>query len=157
MKIIQSDFIALNAKIAILTTHVNNFINENLLRNSIDTLIRIGKIKKDNITIIKVPGSQELPLITNIIVKSKKYDAIIVLGSIIKGKTMHFELLATSVTNEISNISIQNNIPITLGLITAENVIQAIDRSGTKYGNKGHDAALACLELINIINKINKL
>ncbi|WP_367677312.1 6,7-dimethyl-8-ribityllumazine synthase [Buchnera aphidicola] len=154
MKNIEGDVTATNSKIAILISRFNNFINQNLLHGAIDTLNRIGKIQNNNITVIKVPGSYEIPIIANIISNVKKYHGIIALGTIIKGETIHFDKLATDIISKISNISIKNNIPIALGILMTENIEQAINRSGTKLGNKGSEAALTVLEMINIIKII---
>lgn len=153
---IEGNVTTKNSRIAILISRFNNFINQNLLYGAIDTLNRIGKVKNHNITVIKVPGSYEIPIIANIISNSKKYHGIIALGTIIKGETIHFDKLATDITSQISNISIKNNIPIALGILMTENIEQAMHRSGTKLGNKGSEAALTVLEMINIIKIIQQ-
>ncbi|ANF17172.1 6,7-dimethyl-8-ribityllumazine synthase [Buchnera aphidicola (Schlechtendalia chinensis)] len=155
MKIIKNTVLAQTEKIAIIISRFNYFINQNLLSGSLDTLKRIGQVKSENITIIHVPGTFEIPIIADIIASQKKYDAIIVLGTIIKGKTPHFSLLSNEISKKISSISIQYKIPISFGIIVANNIQQAIERSGTKMGNKGSESALVTLEMINIINKIN--
>lgn len=156
IKIIEGDLITQNSNIAILVPRFNNFINQNLLHGAIDILNRIGKIKNKNITVITIPGSYEIPIIANIISASLKYDGIIALGTIIKGETVHFNTLTSDITTQISNISIKNNIPISLGIIMTENIEQAMHRSGTKLGNKGSEAALAILEMINVIKILRK-
>ncbi|WP_343128091.1 6,7-dimethyl-8-ribityllumazine synthase [Buchnera aphidicola (Takecallis taiwana)] len=157
VKSIDAGVTTKKSKIAILIPRFNNFINQNLLQGAIDTLHRIGKIQKKNITVIKVPGSYEIPIIANIVSSSLKYNGIIALGTIIKGETVHFDKLATDITAQISNISIKNNIPIALGILMTENIEQAIHRSGTKLGNKGIEAALTILEMINIIKILQEL
>lgn len=156
MKIINEKITVKNGKIAIVIARFNNFINENLLSGAIDTLKRIGKIKSKNITIIKVPGSFEIPIIIKNLIKFHKYDAIITLGTIIKGETEHYKYIAKQTSNGILKISIKKNIPISFGILITKNIEQAIERSGTKMGNKGSEAALCVLEMINIIKKIKK-
>ncbi|QCI27399.1 6,7-dimethyl-8-ribityllumazine synthase [Buchnera aphidicola (Therioaphis trifolii)] len=154
MQIIEGDLISENSKIAIVIPRFNNFINQNLLNGAIDILIRIGKIKNKNITIIKIPGSYEIPIILNNISSFLNYDGIITLGTIIKGETEHFKVLSSNITSKISEISLKNNIPISLGILMTDTIEQAINRSGLKFGNKGSEAALVVLEMINIIKKI---
>ncbi|QCI26197.1 6,7-dimethyl-8-ribityllumazine synthase [Buchnera aphidicola] len=156
MKIIQSDIISKDAKIAIIVPRFNNFININLLNGAIDILNRMGQVKNENITIIKIPGSYEIPIIANILTHKCKYHGIIALGTIIKGETIHFHTLSSDITTKISNISIKTNIPIALGILMTENIEQAIHRSGAKLGNKGSEAALTILEMINVIKNITK-
>ncbi|WGS66240.1 6,7-dimethyl-8-ribityllumazine synthase [Enterobacteriaceae bacterium ET-AT1-13] len=154
MKIINSTFNTSNSTIAIVISRFNEFINKSLLKGSIDILKRIGKISDNNITIVWVPGAYEIPLITQLLANSKKYKAIITLGTIIKGETKHFEYISNSIISNISNIILKTEIPIILGILTTNNIEQAINRSGCKSGNKGIDAALNALEMINIINNI---
>ena len=156
IQIIEGTIIAKNSKIAILTPRFNNFINQNLLYAAIDTLKRIGKVQDNNITVIKIPGSYEIPIIANLITQSLRYHGIIALGTIIKGETVHFDKLTSDITTQISNIIIKHNIPIALGILMTDNIEQAIHRSGTKLGNKGSEAALTILEMINIIKIIQK-
>ncbi|CAL4043148.1 6,7-dimethyl-8-ribityllumazine synthase [Buchnera aphidicola (Phyllaphis fagi)] len=156
MKIIEGNVITQESKIAIIVPRFNTFINQNLLTGAIDTLIRIGKVPHKNINIIKVPGSYEIPIIANIISNSQNYHGIIALGTIIKGETIHFENISTEVSSKLSEISIKTNIPIALGILMTENIEQAISRSGTKLGNRGSEAALSILEMINIIKIIQK-
>ncbi|WDI78333.1 6,7-dimethyl-8-ribityllumazine synthase [Candidatus Purcelliella pentastirinorum] len=155
MNIIKVPLTASYAKIAIIISRFNEFTNKNILESAIDVLKRIGEIQDKNITVIWVPGACELPITCKIIAKNKKYHAIITLGTIIKGETLHFKSISSIVNKEIANISITHNIPIIIGVITANNIEQAINRSGMKFGNKGCEAALTTLEMINIIKKIN--
>ncbi|XBC41670.1 MAG: 6,7-dimethyl-8-ribityllumazine synthase [Buchnera aphidicola (Kaburagia rhusicola rhusicola)] len=156
MKIIEATVLAQTAKIAIIISRFNYFINKHLLDGALNTLKRIGQIKDENITIIYVPGTFEIPIISHIIANKKKHNAIIVLGTIIKGSTVHFSLLSNEVIKQVSKISNQYTIPISFGIITANNVQQAIERAGTKIGNKGSESALVALEMINIIDTINR-
>lgn len=156
MKIIEATVLAQTAKIAIIISRFNYFINKHLLDGALNTLKRIGQIKDENITIIYVPGTFEIPIIAHTIANKKKYNAIIVLGTIIKGSTIHFSLLSNEVIKQVSKISTQYKIPISFGVITANNIQQAIERAGTKIGNKGSESALVALEMINIIDTINR-
>ncbi|AAO27118.1 6,7-dimethyl-8-ribityllumazine synthase [Buchnera aphidicola str. Bp (Baizongia pistaciae)] len=153
MKIVQETISTKTKKnIAIIISRYNNFINQHLLDGALDILKRIGQINQKNIPIIHVPGAYEIPIIASIISKQKKYNAIIALGTIIKGHTLHYSHISHAVNSGLTNISITNNIPISIGIITANNIEQAIERAGTKLGNKGSEAALTALEMINIIN-----
>ncbi|QCI23422.1 6,7-dimethyl-8-ribityllumazine synthase [Buchnera aphidicola] len=156
MKIIKETTLTKKAKIAIIISRFNHFINQNLLNGALDVLQRIGQVKKRNITVIYVPGTFEIPIIADILASKKQHDAIVVLGTIIKGGTKHFSILSKEVSKKISNISTKYRIPIAFGIIIANDIKQAIERSGTKMGNKGSESALVVLEMINIINKIIK-
>lgn len=154
MNIIESEIVTKESKIAIVIARVNRFINQNLLEGSVDVLKRIGYVQDKNITIIWVPGAYELPLIAKALAMSNQYDAIIVLGTVIKGMTMHFEFIAQECSTSISNISIENMLPIGFGLLFVDDVHQAIERSGIKGSNKGKEVALSVLEMINILKII---
>ncbi|URJ30141.1 6,7-dimethyl-8-ribityllumazine synthase [Blochmannia endosymbiont of Camponotus sp.] len=156
MNIIEGGTTANKAKISIAVVRFNRFINNNLLEGALDILKRIGHIKDENITIIWVPGAYELPLIAKALAISDKYDGIIALGTVIRGITLHFELIAKECSSGLSNISIENTLPIGFGLLTTDNISQAIERSGVKSNNKGSEAALAVLEMINILQIIKK-
>ncbi|URJ27959.1 6,7-dimethyl-8-ribityllumazine synthase [Candidatus Blochmannia vicinus (nom. nud.)] len=156
MNIIEGSTTANEAKIAIAVVRFNRFINNNLLEGALDILKRIGHIKDENITTIWTPGAYELPLIVKALAISHKYDGIIALGTVIRGITLHFELIARECSSGLSNISIENTLPIGFGLLTTDNISQAIERSGVKANNKGSEAALAVLEMINILQIIKK-
>ncbi|URJ32655.1 6,7-dimethyl-8-ribityllumazine synthase [Blochmannia endosymbiont of Camponotus sp.] len=154
MNIIESDTMANQAKIAIAVVRFNRFVNNNLLEGALDVLKRIGHVKDENITIIWVPGSYELPLIAKALAISHKYDGIIALGTVIRGFTVHFEFVAKECSSGLSRISMENTLPIGFGLLTTDNISQAIERSGVKSNNKGSEAALSVLEMINILKII---
>lgn len=156
MNIIESNVIAEDARIAIIVVRFNRFINKNLLDGALDILQRIGRVKDKNITVVWIPGAYELPLIAKVLAMSHKYDAIIALGAVIRGLTMHFEFISRQCSSSISDISIQNMLPIGFGLLTTDDVNQAIERSGIKNNNKGSEAALAVLEMINVLKIIRK-
>ncbi|QCI23970.1 6,7-dimethyl-8-ribityllumazine synthase [Buchnera aphidicola (Macrosiphoniella sanborni)] len=157
MNIIQSGITNKNASISIIVARFNEFINKNLLFGAIDTLTRIGQVNQENILTIYVPGAYEISTVANYIAKSNKYHAIITLGTIIKGETDHFKYISNDTISNLSKISIQYCIPITLGILTTNNIEKSIERCGTKMGNKGSEAALAALEMINIVQDLKKL
>ncbi|MFP3019505.1 MAG: 6,7-dimethyl-8-ribityllumazine synthase [Arsenophonus sp.] len=154
MNIIKGSVAAPRSRIAIVAARFNNFISNRLLEGAIDTLERIGQVVTENITVVWVPGAYELPLIIKTLVEMKKYDAIVALATIIRGETPHFEYLSSECSAGLSNVSMRSNIPVAFGILTTNNIEQAIERAGTKAGNKGVDAALAALEMINIIHLI---
>ncbi|WP_422667357.1 6,7-dimethyl-8-ribityllumazine synthase [Buchnera aphidicola] len=156
MNTIEASITVKNVSIAIVIARFNEIINNNLLMGALDILIRIGKIPKENILKIYVPGAYEIPLISNYLANSGKYDAIIAIGTIIKGNTYHFKNIANDTTSTLLKISTKYCIPITLGLLITENIEQSIERSGCKMGNKGSEAALSALEMINVMKKIKK-
>ncbi|AHG59938.1 6,7-dimethyl-8-ribityllumazine synthase [Buchnera aphidicola] len=157
MNIIQSGITAKHASIVIIIARFNEFINKNLLLGALDTLKRIGQVEEKNILQIYVPGTYEISVAASYIAKSGKYDAIIVIGTIIKGDTDHFKYIAGDTTSNLLKISTQYLIPITLGILTTNSIEQSIERSGTKMGNKGSEAALAVLEMINVMKYLKKI
>ena len=154
MILIEKGVSSKDSLISIIISRFNEFINQNLLNGAVDTLKRIGQIKEENILVIKVPGAYELPLIAKNIANLKKYNAIIALGTIIKGNTSHSIYISQEVSAGLAKVSLKHNIPISFGILTTDNIEQAIERSGSKMGNKGIEAALCALEMINIIKKI---
>ncbi|UVK76615.1 MAG: 6,7-dimethyl-8-ribityllumazine synthase [Sodalis sp. Fse] len=154
MNVIEGVVAASNARIAIAIARFNHFINNNLLKGAIDVLKRIGQVKDENITVVWVPGAYELPLTVCLLASSQKYDAIVALGTVIRGSTAHFEFVAGECSSGLSAISINSALPIAFGVLTTENIEQAIERAGTKAGNKGAEAALTALEMINVLEAI---
>lgn len=154
MKIIEADVATPEANIAIVIARFNNFINDSLLAGAVDVLKRIGQVRSENITIVWVPGAYELPLTAHMLAKSGKYDAIIALGTVIRGNTTHFEYVAGEASSGIANVSIASEIPVTFGVLTTENIEQAIERAGMKAGNKGAEATLTAIEMINVLKAI---
>jgi len=151
--ILEGDFRANSARFAILVTRFNSFITESLLDGAVDTLKRHG-ISETQIDIIKVPGAFELPLVASRIADPEKYGAIIALGAVIRGGTPHFDYVAGECAKGLGQISIDRGIPISFGVLTTDSIEQAIERSGTKAGNKGADAALSALEMVNLLNQL---
>ncbi|WWO97750.1 MAG: 6,7-dimethyl-8-ribityllumazine synthase [Candidatus Dasytiphilus stammeri] len=154
MKNIEGTVVAPYANIAIAISRFNLFINKSLLNGAIDALTRLGQVKEENITVIWVPGAYELPLVVKRLAEIKKYNAIIALGSVVRGSTPNFHYISSIATSGLANIAINSNIPIAYGLLTVENIEQAIERSGTKLGNKGTEAAISALEMINILEAL---
>ena len=154
MKVIEGVVATPNARVAIAIARFNNFINDSLLQGAIDALKRIGQVADDNITVVWVPGAYELPLTASVLAKTGKYDAVIALGTVIRGGTAHFEYVAGEASSGIGNVSLNAEIPVAFGVLTTESIEQAIERAGTKAGNKGAEAALTALEMINVIKAI---
>lgn len=143
--------------IGIIVSRFNEFITDKLLEGCIDTLVRNG-VDKNNITIVKVPGAFEIPFFAVQLTKSNKYfDAIICLGAVMKGATDHFTFISSEVTKGIAMAGIQSNIPVVYGVITPDTLEQAIERAGTKAGNKGREAALTAIETANLKKELNNL
>ena len=153
MSVLEGNFTNNNFKFAILSTRWNDFIVSKLVEGAKDALIRHG-INAENITNVICPGSFEIPLTLKKLAESKKYDGLIALGAVIRGSTPHFDYVASEVTKGISQVSLSNSIPIAFGVLTTDNIEQAIERAGTKSGNKGYEAALTCLEMCDLLQKI---
>ncbi|MCP4652546.1 MAG: 6,7-dimethyl-8-ribityllumazine synthase [Candidatus Omnitrophica bacterium] len=152
MKEIKGSFAGKGQRIIIAISRFNEFISNQLLVGCIDALKKSG-VKDDDITVVWAPGSFEIPqLLTKI--DEKKYDAAIALGAVIRGETPHFDYVAAEVSKGVAKISLDKKFPIIFGVITADTVEQAIERAGTKHGNKGRDAALAALEIANIYSQL---
>lgn len=154
MKVIEGNVVAPAARVAISIARFNNFINNHLLSGALDTLKRIGMVPQENITVVWVPGAYELPLACSALAKTGNYDAVIALGTVIRGGTAHFEYVAGGASNGLAQVAQQSDIPVAFGVLTTENTDQAIERAGTKAGNKGAEAALAALEMINVLKAI---
>jgi len=153
VKIIQGELIAKGKCFGIVASRFNDFITKKLLDAALDTLIRHGA-KESEIEVAWVPGSFEIPLVAGRMAKSKKYDAVICLGTIIRGATPHFEYVASEAAKGIARVNLDADIPVIFGVITAENIEQAIERAGAKQGNKGKDAALSAIEMVNLLKGI---
>ncbi len=154
MNEIKGNFKTDNKKIGIVVGRFNNFVSESLLSGAIDCLVRHG-INENDITVAHVPGALEIPLITKKMAESKKYDAIIALGAVIRGATSHFDYVAGFSSNGIAQIGLDYNLPVLNGILTVENIEQAIERSGTKAGNKGWDCAMAAIEMISLMDQLS--
>ena len=155
MKVLEGSVAAPNAKVAVAIARFNSFINESLLEGAIDALKRIGQVKDENIIIVRAPGAYELPLVARRLAESKKFDAIVALGTVIRGGTAHFEYVAGEASSGLGKVAMDAEIPVAFGVLTTENIEQAIERAGTKAGNKGAEAALTALEMVNLIKQID--
>jgi 6,7-dimethyl-8-ribityllumazine synthase len=151
--VIKADLLAKGKKFAIVISRFNEFISSKLLDGCVDTLLRHGAGESSQ-DIIWVPGAFEIPLIALKLAKSKKYDAVICLGTVIRGATPHFEFVASEAAKGIAKVSLDTGVPCIFGVITADNIEQAIERAGTKDGNKGRDAAVSAIEMANLYSKI---
>ncbi len=150
---LHGQLIAADASFAIVVSRFNDLITKRLLEGAIDTVVRHGG-SPDKITIAWVPGSFEIPLAASKLAKSGKYAAVICLGAVIQGSTTHHEYINSQVASGIMSITRETGIPVTFGVITCESMEQALDRAGGKVGNKGHEATLAAIEMINLLRKI---
>ena len=152
-KIIEGKIVAKGMKFGIVASRFNDFICGRLIEGSIDALMRAGAEEKD-IVIYKVPGSFELPLTAKKLAKSGRFDAIICLGAIIRGATPHFEYISAEVSKGIAVVGLETEVPVVFGVLTTDTIEQAIERAGTKSGNKGADAAMTAIEMVDLFKKI---
>ncbi|MDD3087573.1 MAG: 6,7-dimethyl-8-ribityllumazine synthase [Candidatus Omnitrophica bacterium] len=152
-KIIEGSLIAKGKKFGIIASRFNDFMTKELVSGCSDTLLRHGVLDQD-LTISWVPGAFEIPLVAQKMAKTKSYDAIICLGTVIRGATPHFDYIASEVAKGIAKASSDSGIPVIFGIITADTIEQAVERSGSKDGNKGRDAALSGIEMVNLLEKI---
>jgi 6,7-dimethyl-8-ribityllumazine synthase len=142
-----------NDKFCIILSRFNDFIGSKLLDGAIDELKRHG-VYSDNIDIVKVPGAFEIPVIAQKFAKTGKYNAIITLGAVIKGSTPHFDYVSAEVSKGVAQVSLQTGVPVIFGVLTTDNIEQAIERAGTKAGNKGADAAKTAIEMSNLVKLV---
>ena len=152
MKVVEGKLKADGIKFAIAVSRFNSFITDRLLEGAIDCILRHGG-KEEDITVFKVPGSFELPLVAKKLAK-KDFDAVIALGAVIRGETPHFDYVAAEVSKGIAYVSLETEKPVVFGVLTTDTVEQAIDRAGTKAGNKGWEAALAAIEMVNLLREM---
>jgi len=153
---IEGDFNASGARVAIVTGRFNSFVVDHLISGAIDCLQRHGVSAKD-IDVFYAPGAYELPLLAQRVASKKKHDAIIALGAVIRGGTPHFDYVAGECTKGLAMVSMQCNLPVTFGVLTVDSIEQAIERSGTKAGNKGVEAAMSAIEMINLLKNVDQL
>lgn len=152
MKEIRGDFLGKGKKIAIINSRFNEFISNQLLQGCVDTLVKSG-VESEDISVIWTPGSFEIPQVLSKL-DTTGFDALIALGAVIRGETPHFDYVAAEVSKGVARISLDKKVPVIFGVITADTVEQAVDRAGTKQGNKGRDAALAALEMANLYTRL---
>ena len=153
VKTVEGQLIAKGKRFGIVVSRFNDFISKRLVEGAVDTLLRHGA-KDNEIEIVWVPGSFEIPVVASRLARSKKFDAVICLGAVIKGSTPHFEYVASEAAKGVAKVSLDTGLPVIFGVITAENLEQAIERAGTKDGNKGRDAALSAIEMANLLENI---
>ena len=152
-KTIKGSFEAKGSRFAIVVSRFNSFIGDRLLAGALDALDRNGAQPED-ITVVYVPGSFEIPLVAKKLALSKKYDAVICLGALLRGETPHFDYISSTVTRGIGSASLESGIPVIYGVLTCNTVEQAIERAGLKSGNKGFDAAMAAVEMVQVMKQL---
>ena len=155
MKIYEGNLVPKSVKIAIIVTRFNEFITSKLLAGAMDALKR-HEVSEEAIEIVWVPGAFEIPLIASKLAASKKYDAIICLGAVIRGATTHYDYVCSEVSKGIASVSLATGVPVMFVILTTENLEQAIERAGTKAGNKGYDCAIGAIEMINLVKQIEE-
>ncbi len=153
MKILEGKLVSKGIKIGIAASRFNEFITSKLLSGAMDGLLR-HDVAEDDIHVAWVPGAFEIPLIASKMAKSGKYDAVICLGAVIRGSTSHYDYVCNEVSKGIAAVSLDSGLPVMFGILTTENIEQAIERAGTKAGNKGYDCALGAIEMVNLIREI---
>ena len=153
MKVIEGKLVAEGIKVAIVAARFNEFITTKLIGGAEDTLLRHG-VSGDDIELMWVPGAFEIPLVAKKAAESGKYDAVICLGAVIRGATSHYEFVAAEVSKGIALASLDSGVPVLFGVLTTENIEQAIERAGTKAGNKGADCASSAIEMVNLLRQV---
>lgn len=152
--VIEGQLIGNGIRAGIIVSRFNDFITEKLLEGALDGLRRHG-VKEEDISIIRVPGSFEIPLIASKAAKSGRYDGLICLGAVIRGETPHFEYVSAEVSKGIAKVALDTGVPVIFAVLTTDNIEQAIARAGTKHGNKGFDAALSLIEMVNLMKAMS--
>ena len=153
MRIVEGNVVAENLKIGIVGARFNEFIVSKLIDGARDGLIRHG-VSDDDITLAWVPGAFEIPLVAKKMAMSGKYDAVICLGAVIRGATSHYDYVCAEVSKGVAAVGLESGIPVLFGVVTTDNIEQAIERAGTKAGNKGYDCALSAIEMINLTRQL---
>ncbi|MCF2948227.1 6,7-dimethyl-8-ribityllumazine synthase [Paraglaciecola aquimarina] len=154
MNIIEGNIRATGKKFALVVARFNSFVVESLVDGALDALERHGEVNEQDITLVRVPGAYELPIAAKKLAEKNKYDAIIALGAVIRGGTPHFDFVAGECNKGLAQVSLEYGIPVSFGVITTDSIEQAIERSGTKAGNKGAEAAVGALEMVNVLANI---
>lgn len=153
MKTFEGSMVANNMKVGIVAARFNEFITSKLLGGAMDGLVRHG-VQEEDVQVAWVPGAFEIPLIAAKMAKSGKYDAVICLGAVIRGSTSHYDYVCAEVSKGVAHVSLESDIPVMFGVLTTDTIEQAIERAGTKAGNKGYDCALGAVEMVNLIRQI---
>ena len=154
MRTLEGKVVAEGIRIGIVVARFNEFITSRLLGGAIDGLVRHG-MNEEDVDVAWVPGSFEIPLIAKKMAKSGKYDAVIALGAVIRGSTSHYDYVCNEVSKGVAAASMESGVPVMFGIVTTENIEQAIERAGTKAGNKGYDCALGAIEMVNLIRTMD--
>ena len=155
MKTFEGKLVSKQIKIGIVAARFNEFITAKLLSGAMDGLVR-HDVAEEDVNVAWVPGAFEIPLIASKMAKSGKYDAVICLGAVIRGSTSHYDFVCNEVSKWIAAVSLETGIPVMFGVLTTENIEQAIERAGTKAGNKGYDCAVSAIEMVNLIRELEK-
>ena len=153
MKVYEGKLVSQDMKIGIVAARFNEFIVSKLIGGCEDTLLRHG-VRPEDISLVWVPGAFEIPLVAAKLAKSGKYDAVIALGAVIRGSTSHYDYVCSEVSKGIAAVSLESGVPVMFGVLTTENIEQAIERAGTKAGNKGYDCAVGAVEMVNLIREM---
>ena len=154
-KVYEGQLDARGLKVALVLSRFNSFITERLLDGAKDALLRHGG-SDDNFTIVRVPGAFELPMVVKKLVESEKYEAIIALGAVIRGSTPHFDYVAAETTKGLAHVALDSGVPVAFGVLTCDTIEQAVERAGTKAGNKGFDAAMTAMEMVNLFKELDR-
>lgn len=154
MKSFEGKLIAQNIRVGIVAARFNEFITSRFLGGAMDALLR-HDVSEDDVHVAWVPGAFEIPLVASKMAKSGKYDAVICLGAVIRGSTSHYDYVCNEVSKGIAAVSLESGIPVLFGVLTTENIEQAIERAGTKAGNKGYDCAVSAIEMVNLIREMD--
>jgi len=154
VNVVEGNLVVEGARFGLVVSRFNSFVVESLQSGAIDCLLRHGASERD-IEVVKVPGAHEIPLLAQRMAASKKYDAIIALGAVIRGATPHFDYVAGECAKGLAVVSQQHGIPVAFGVLTVDTIEQAVERAGTKAGNKGSDAALSAIEMVNLLKQLD--
>jgi 6,7-dimethyl-8-ribityllumazine synthase len=152
-RVIEGTLVSEGKKYGIVASRFNEFISSKLLGGALDALARHG-VRDDEITVAWTPGAFEIPLIVKKMVQSGKYDAVIAIGAVIRGSTPHFDYIAAEVAKGVAHVTLEGGVPVSFGVLTTDTIEQAIERAGTKSGNKGFDAAVAAVEMANLVGQL---
>ena len=152
-RVLEGQLSAEGFRFGIIVSRFNDFISSRLVEGAMDALLRHGATE-EQVSVIKVPGAFEIPLTAKKLAESGRYDAVICLGAVIRGSTPHFDYVAAEVSKGIASVSLESSIPVTFGVLTTDNLEQAIERAGSKSGNKGYDVAMAAIEMVNLFKEL---
>ncbi|RLB09866.1 MAG: 6,7-dimethyl-8-ribityllumazine synthase [Deltaproteobacteria bacterium] len=153
-RVIQGDLIAKDLRFALVVSRFNDFITNRLLEGAMDAILRHGG-NEDNVVIVRVPGAFEMPIVAKKLAEAGKYDAVVCIGAVIRGATPHFEYIASEVAKGLANVSLELKVPIGFGVLTTDTLEQAIERAGSKSGNKGFEAAVSAIEMANLFKQLD--